>query len=158
MRVYETLASQALAGTDGDDPILEATRRWLPQEGGGGEKFYMLTGALGYVFLADREGQGRDYVLGLFQQSELPPTCRRGYVQQNGPMQGPRQRCPRGSTWCLAGNVLYGGIVYDAQEEHARENGYIRWEGSMFVPPGLPEVAASWLQRCNGRRPRDLRQ
>ena len=162
VRVYETLAAEALAGTGGNDPILEAARRWLPQDGWPRARYHLLTSALFDVLWSDPEGFGRDYVLDLIGRNEPPPRCWRGYIRQDGPTEGPLRPCPMGSTWCLAGNALYGEVVHGARKEHARRNGHTLWEvkdGSgrpAFIPPEVPEAAASWYRSCDGNRPRDI--
>ncbi|WP_420439636.1 hypothetical protein [Candidatus Palauibacter sp.] len=65
VRVYETIASEALAG-GGTDPVEELERRSGPS----GDA--QLRSALRSVFNADRSGRGADYVLAVIAASEPP--------------------------------------------------------------------------------------
>ena len=141
VRVYETRAAQVLAASGGEDPFLEAR----------GSQRALLGQSLSDIFWADREGRGRDYVLGVQRRSNPPPE----YCGQDRSAlpQKSLAMCRRDSTWCVAAGTVYARIVHDAREEDARRRGVPLWEGAFprgapELPPGLDEAAVRWFRLC----------
>ena len=145
VRVYETRATQVLTAGGGDDPFLVAR---------GSQREFLSLG-LSDILWADREGLGRDYVLGVHLRSDPPPEhCGRSRRELPPGDEYSLPRCRRDSTWCVAGHFLYWKIVQDAREEDARRRGFTLWEVTNGqippLPPGIEEAAARWFRLCRG--------
>ena len=100
VRIYETLATEALAGGK-TDPVAELARR----RPGGSSR---LWNALGTIFQADRAGRGADYLLALVAASEPPDPDRDNWYE-----------FPH-SLWCTAASIVRSGAGAPPEENPRR--------------------------------------
>ncbi|WP_420442073.1 hypothetical protein [Candidatus Palauibacter sp.] len=98
VRVYETIAAEALAG-GGTDPVAEIARR-RPGDS------WRVRGALRSIFRADRAGRGADYLLAVVAASE-PPKLKDWPAFPH-------------SLWCDAADIIRAGAGAPPEENPRR--------------------------------------
>ncbi|WP_419950116.1 hypothetical protein [Candidatus Palauibacter sp.] len=99
VRVYETIAAEALAG-GGTDPAVELRRR-RPADG-----TLRLSSAITSIYQADRTGRGADYLLAVIAASDAP-TIEDWLTGWQ-------------SLWCMAANVVRSGVGAPPEENPRR--------------------------------------
>ena len=145
VRIYETLAAEALEGTDGDDPFIEG---WIKDWGGTWPKAVDMVLGLRYVFWAEPLGRGRAYVEEIYERHDPRPfpTILEERRQQESAMRGDARPVPplldlnrlKRSAWCEASNLLH--------EEPNRlvPPGMTSWRQSYVAPNPAPELNSKY--------------
>ena len=150
VRIYETLAAEALEGTDGDDPFIEG---YMKYRAGTWPKERDLVHVLAAVFWAEPVERGRAYVEEIYERHDPRPfpTILEERRHWESAVRAGTRPVPlldlfllKLSAWCRASRLLHDEPIRDLAP------GVTSWVTSYVVPNPAPDLNSNYCDMARG--------